>query len=340
MIKIDKNASLKRYNTLGLEVYAQYFASPESVKEIQELLGDPQINRLEKLIVGAGSNMLYVGDYKGIVIHPNIKGVEILKKEDDAIYIKVGAGVVWDDFVSLATQRGWGGVENLSGIPGCVGASPVQNIGAYGVEVGDVIVEVEYVLIESGELKVLKEVECHFGYRDSIFKNELKSAAIITHVTFKLSLNPKINADYADLSASLAGRGEVNILEVREAILKIRESKLPDPNITANAGSFFKNPVVPQSFAALLTEKYPDLKTYPAGEGKVKIPAGWMIDRCGFKGYREGNVGVHKNQALVLVAYEGATGEELLTLAQKIKRSVRDRFGIDIEPEVNIITCV
>ena len=337
MMKLEKNKNLKDYNSLGLNVNAGFFASPATVGELRQLLMDKPFLKGNILVTGSGSNILYAGDYDGLVLHPQMKDISITNLDGGYVYVRAGAGVDWDDFVEWCVSRGWGGVENLSGIPGCVGASPVQNIGAYGTEAGDVIHEVELVMIDDATEKRLKGEECRFGYRDSVFKNNLKQATVITYVTFRLSLHPVPNRSYADVAAKLAYNSNPSIGDVRKAILEIREAKLPDPKEIGNAGSFFKNPVVPVSVADRIVRDYPDLKPYPAGEGTVKIPAGWLIEKCGFKGKREGNVGVHHKQALVLLAYEGASGKELLDWAQKIKRSVKDRFDIDIFPEVNII---
>jgi UDP-N-acetylmuramate dehydrogenase len=337
MMILEKNKNLKDYNTLGLNVNASFFAAPTTVAGLRQLLRENPFSKGNILVTGSGSNILYAGDYDGLVLHPQMKDISIANLDKAYVYVRAGAGVDWDDFVEWCVGRGWGGVENLSGIPGCVGASPVQNIGAYGAEAGDFIHEVELVMIDDASEKRLKGEECRFGYRDSIFKNELKQATIITYVTFKLSLHPSPNTSYAEVAARLADYSNPGIGDVRKAILEIREAKLPDPKVVGNAGSFFKNPVVPVSVAEKIIRDYPDLKPYPAGDGIVKVPAGWLIEKCGFKGKREGNVGVHYKQALVLLAYEGASGKELIEWAQKIKRSVKDRFDIDIYPEVNII---
>jgi len=336
-MKIEKNKSLKSLNTLGLDVNAMWFSEPENLEELKSLLKDRQYKDVDKLITGSGSNILFKGNYNGLVIHPAIKEISIVNIDNDFVYVRAGAGVEWDNFVVWCTDRGWGGVENLSSIPGCVGACPIQNIGAYGSEVKDTIASVEFLMLSNGHEFVLDNKNCIFGYRDSIFKNELKSKTVITFVTFKLSLHPQININYVDVSEKLAGIQEPTLNDVRQTIAQIRKKKLPDPAIIGNAGSFFKNPVIEKERALKLQKDNPTLRLYPTDEG-YKVPAGWLIEQCGFKGVRFGNVGVHPNQALVLVAYEGATGEELIHLAEKIKRSVKDRFSIDILPEVNVIT--
>ena len=335
-MKIEKNKNLKSLNTLGLNVNAMWFAQPENSQELKALLNDRHYKFVDKLITGSGSNILFKGNYNGLVIHPAFKDISIVNIDSDFVYVRAGAGIEWDNFVVWCTDRGWGGVENLSYIPGCVGACPIQNIGAYGSEVKDSIVSVEFMMLSSGDESALDNESCMFGYRDSIFKNELKSKIVITFVTFKLSLYPQININYADVSDKLAGIQEPTLNDVRQTIVQIRKRKLPDPAIIGNAGSFFKNPVIEKDIALKLQKDNPTLKLYPAAEG-YKVPAGWLIEQCGFKGVRFGNVGVHPNQALVLVAYEGATGEELINLSEKIKRSVKDRFRIDILPEVNVI---
>ena len=343
---ISQNRDMSGLTTLGLKATAQWYAEPASVAEIKTILADSlwraaiSLEREEVpiLIIGSGSNILFGSkEYKGLVIHPAIKGMEIVSDDIDHIYLRVGAGVVWDELVEYCVDRGWGGLENLSKIPGCVGASPVQNVGAYGSEAKDTIERVEFVYIEDGLEGYLDNAACKFGYRESIFKRELKSKVIVTYVTFRLTKRPVINGSYADLAEALSKIESPSIYDVREAVTAIRDAKLPDPAVIGNAGSFFKNPVVENSVAERLCAEYPSVKTYPAADGSVKLPAAWLIDRCGYKGVRKGNVGVHDKQALVLVAYPGATGEELIALAGEIKSAVLDKFGVVIEPEVQII---
>ncbi len=337
-MQIEQNKDLKRLNTLGLSVKCDWYAQPKGIDEVIALLKDKRFASLTKWVTGSGSNILFNGDFKGLVIRPDIMDISITGKEGDYIYVTSGAGVEWDSLVEWCVDRGWGGLENLSLIPGCVGASPVQNIGAYGCEVKDTIVRVEFVDMETCNVRTLRADECRFGYRDSIFKHELRGKTVITSVTFKLTLNPVPDISYKDVSERLSHIQNPNIGDVRKAIMDIRREKLPDPAITGNAGSFFKNPVIPESVAKRLSDENPSLKLFPASPSFSKIPAAWLIEQCGFKGIREGNVGVHPNQALVLVAFEGATGEEILSLAQKIKRAVKTRFNIDIEMEVNVTT--
>jgi UDP-N-acetylmuramate dehydrogenase len=334
---IERDKDLKRLNTLGLSVRSDWYAQPSSVEEIITVLKDERFKSLPRLVTGSGSNLLYSSDFKGLVIRPDIKSITITGRDENYVTVRAGAGIEWDSFVEWCVDRGWGGLENLSLIPGCVGASPVQNIGAYGSEVKDSIVNVEFIDMDNCTLHAFNNEECRFGYRDSIFKQDLKGKVVISHVTFKLSLNPVPDISYKDVGERLSDISNPGIYDVRKAIIEIRREKLPDPAVMGNAGSFFKNPLIPETAAKRLKEEYSELKLFPGGEGYSKIPAAWLIEQCGFKGIREGNAGVHPNQALVLVAYEGATGMEILTLAQKIKRAVKSRFDIDIEMEVNVI---
>jgi len=333
---LERDKDLKRLNTLGISAKASWYAAPGSVKEVIELLSDTRFTDIPKLVLGSGSNTLFSGDFNGLVVHPDIMEISIVDITESSLKLKVGAGVDWDRFVAYCVDRGWGGVENLSGIPGCVGAAPVQNIGAYGSEAKDTIVWVDYVDIVTSQERRVTAKECRFGYRESIFKQELKGKTIITFVTFELALDPVVNTSYADVQERLSSTESPTLYDIRKAIIDIRTAKLPDPAKIGNAGSFFKNPIVEESFAQGLKEGNPTLRLYPSSPGFVKIPAAWLIEQCGFKGVRELNVGVHQNHALVLLAYEGATGRELLEFAQKIKRTVKARFSIDIDMEVSV----
>jgi len=335
-MKILRNENLRNHNTLGLNVFAKYFASPVNKAELSELLSDPHYSSLQKMILGSGSNVLFTSDYDGLVIHPAMPEISVTGEDEKFIYIRVGAGVVWDDLVKYTVGEGWGGLENLSWIPGCVGAAPVQNIGAYGVEAKDTITEVEFTDITTGEEIMIKGEDCRFGYRDSIFKRELKSKTIITYVSFRLSKFPVINSEYADVDQALQGFDHPTLQNLRDIIIDIRKRKLPDPAEVGNAGSFFKNPVVSEDVANLIRLSHPTLKIFPATEGFCKIPAAWLIEQCGFKGKQYGNVGVHSIQPLVLLAYKGAKGEELIRLSDMIRKTVFEKFGVEIEPEVNV----
>lgn len=334
---ITENYPLKKHNTFGLDIRARYFAEPVNEDDIIKILSDPCYKKMETLILGSGSNILFTRDFDGLVIKLQINDISITGESSGSVYVRAGAGVNWDSFVSFCADRGWGGAENLSWIPGTVGASPVQNIGAYGAEAKDIIEAVEYIDKENLRKVTIKGEECRFGYRESIFKKELRSRAIITFVTFRLAKIPVLNTGYADLVQYFSKKSCNSVHDVREAVIEIRKLKLPDPSVTGNAGSFFKNPVVGQEKAAALKSEYPTLNTYPAGEGLCKLPAAWLIDQCGFKGKRFGNTGVHERQPLVLLAYEGAKASELLELASNIIDKVRDRFGVEISPEVNIV---
>lgn len=336
-MQILEQKNLKDCNTLGIAAKSKYYCIAESEEDLFDILKDSRFKECKKFILGSGSNTLFTGDYDGLIISLGMREIKIERVDRDSVYVRAGAGVDWDYFVAYCCDRGWGGVENLSHIPGTVGASPVQNIGAYGAEAADTIESVDYIEISNSKKCVVYKDDCRFGYRTSLFKTELKGEIIITSVLFKLALNPAININYADVQAELKDIKGATINDVREAVIAIRKRKLPDPKDIGNAGSFFKNPVVEKSIAERILKDFPDLKIYPAGEGMCKVPAAWLIEKCGYKGCRFGNVGVHTNQALVLVSYPGATGANILALASKISDSVMAKFGIKIEPEVNII---
>lgn len=336
-MQIQEHYPLKTQNTFGFDVKARYYVEPASVEELKLLLSDCSLRALPLLVLGGGSNLLFRGDFEGLVIHPQFAEVKSEILSGNEVSISAEAGVVWDDLVARCVSRGWGGLENLSGIPGTAGAAPVQNIGAYGVEVKDTITEIEALQLDTLELIRFTKTDCCFGYRNSIFKQEWKGKLIITKVRFRLSTQPELKIHYGNLSEWLKPLSSVGIREVREAVLQIRKTKLPDPAEIGNAGSFFRNPTIPEATAMALQAAYPQLSRYPAGEGEVKIPAGWLIEQCGWKGKQTGNVGVHKAQALVLVNYGGGTGEEILQLAAAIRQSVIERFNIELEMEVNVV---
>ncbi|MCP9289963.1 UDP-N-acetylmuramate dehydrogenase [Gracilimonas sediminicola] len=336
---IQENFNLSDYNTMGIAAKARYFCSVQSVGELQSLLADSRFQDTPRFMIGGGSNVLFISDFKGLVIHVDIKGVSIDREDEGEVILNVGAGENWHELVVHCVEKGWGGIENLSLIPGSVGAAPIQNIGAYGVELEEVFESLEAVEIKTGELKSFSKKECRFGYRDSVFKNELKGLFVITGVKLRLQKSPKVNTSYRALSEKLEEKGIKNpsIKDISEAVIEIRQSKLPDPAEIGNTGSFFKNPVITKKQFEELQSAYPDIPSYPAGE-KVKVPAAWLIDQCGWKGKRFGDAGVHKMQALVIVNYGNATGEEIWNLAQKIQVSVKDRFGVFLAPEVNIVS--
>ena len=332
------NYSLLPHNTFGMDVQAARFVEYTSVAELIAFLRDNKEELSSLLHIGGGSNLLFTQDYKGVVLHSAIKDYYIVKETETEVDICVGAGVVWDDFVAYTVSKGWYGAENLSHIPGEVGASAVQNIGAYGVEAKDLIVEVDTVAVADGSIRHFTNEECRYAYRDSIFKKELKGQYIVTHVTYRLSKQPVYHLEYGNIRAELEkGQGELSLEQLRRVIIRIRTAKLPDPKVMGNAGSFFMNPIIPVSQFEELKRSYPDLPSYPAAEGWVKVPAGWLIDRCGWKGKTMERAGVHSKQALVLVNCGGATGCEVIRLSQAIVDSVKEKFGIVIHPEVNFI---
>ena len=288
-------------------------------------------------ILGGGSNILFRSDFDGLVIHMAGKGIEITDQNEEYVYIKANAGEVWDDFVAFCVNNGFGGTENLSLIPGTVGASPVQNIGAYGVEIKDLVHEVEIFLPDSEKIEILTNADCKFDYRNSIFKNELKGKAIVTSVTYKLKKNPELKFNYKELNIRMSAFENPGISDVRNTVIDIRTEKLPDPAEIPNAGSFFKNPVIPDELFKKLEIEYPGLVNFPAGVSQAKLSAGQLIDLCGWKKMQDGNVAVHPRQALVIINKNNATGKEIIEFSKKIQDSVYNKFGVNIEPEVNII---
>lgn len=338
MIKEYTNHSLFPYNTFGMNVQATHFVEYDSADELSSFLQKPQHLLLPYLHIGGGSNLLFTTDYPGTILHSAIKGFDIIKEDNNWVEVRAGAGEIWDDFVTYAIENNWYGTENLSLIPGEVGASAVQNIGAYGVEVKDLITQVETIEISTGNRRIFTNNECNYAYRSSIFKQELKGKYIVTHVTYRLSKKPTFKLDYGNIRTELEKEGcSLTLASLRKIIVRIREAKLPDPKVLGNAGSFFMNPIIPLQQFNELIRKYPDMPHYPAGEGLVKVPAGWMIDQCGWKGKRIGRAAVHDKQALVLINTGGATSEEIIILANEIVRSVKNQFGIEIHPEVNFI---
>ncbi len=333
-IKRYKDYSLLAHNTFGMDVRCKCFIEYYSAQQLQLLV--PSLSR-PFLHIGGGSNLLFSSDYAGTILHSAIKGISRLGEDGEGhVLVKAGAGEIWDDLVAWAVDSGLGGIENLSLIPGEVGASAVQNIGAYGVEAKDVIVCVDVVDLSTGEARQLTNADCHYSYRQSIFKNELKGRYAITHVTYALSATPQLQLDYGNIRAALSGRSDVTVADVRRAIIDIRNAKLPDPSVMGNAGSFFMNPIVDSSTFEAIRGVYPDMPFYVVGD-RYKIPAGWMIEKCGWKGKALGRAGVHDKQALVLVNLGGATSEEIMRLCEAVRKDVKKTFGVDIHPEVNII---
>jgi len=339
-MNILENKSLKSYNTFGIDVVARFFSVFSTVDELAALLETRQFTQSkDRLILGGGSNILFSGDVDGMVLHNTIPGVEMVKEDDESVWIRVGAGVNWHRFVMHCVEKGWFGVENLSLIPGCVGASPMQNIGAYGVEVKEVIERVETWDIEAKRIVSFTNSECLFGYRDSVFKHALKGRNVILYVVFRLSKKPHYRIEYGAIQQELEKNGitSLSIKAVSEAVIRIRQSKLPDPSFIGNAGSFFKNPSVSAAQYESLKIEFPQIVAYPNHDGSYKLAAGWLIEQCGWKGYRKGDAGCYPLQALVLVNYGTASGADILQLSEKIQSSVLKKFGVRLEREVNVV---
>lgn len=337
-MKIHSDYSLKNYNTFGIEAKAKQFVSVQSIDELTEVLTSN--SEAKKFILGGGSNMLLTQDIDALVIHLNLKGIKIVDENKDYVWVESQAGENWHEFVLWTIEHDFGGLENLSLIPGNVGTTPIQNIGAYGVEIKDTFVLCEAIHIETQELMVFKNETCKFGYRESIFKNEVKDEFIITSVIFKLTKrNHKLNTSYGAIEAELQLQNctKPTIKDVSNAVIAIRRSKLPDPKELGNSGSFFKNPVLSKKEFEKIQNKFPEIPHYVVSDTEVKVPAGWLIEQAGFKGKRFGDAGIHKNQALVLVNYGNATGKEIWDVALTIQDTIFKTYGIKIETEVNII---
>ncbi|HRD53715.1 MAG TPA: UDP-N-acetylmuramate dehydrogenase [Flavobacteriales bacterium] len=334
------HADLTALNTFGIAAKAELLARFHSVQDLRDLLRAPELSGMSRLVLGGGSNLLFTRDFPGVVLLNEVPGISVMSEDEDHVQVKAGAGVVWHQLVMHAVAQGWGGLENLSLIPGKVGAAPMQNIGAYGVEIKDVFVSLEALRISDGEIINFNLSECAFGYRESFFKREGKDRFIILSVTFKLSKrNHRVRTDYGNIQDELARKNitQPSIKDVSDAVIAIRSSKLPDPMVLGNAGSFFKNPVVDGTIAERIKVANPDAPIYPAGEGHSKLAAGWLIEQCGWKGKRLGLCGVHEKQALVLVNHGGATGAEIWNLSEQVLRSVHERFGVELEREVNVV---
>ncbi|UFH55095.1 UDP-N-acetylmuramate dehydrogenase [Spirosoma sp. KNUC1025] len=341
MLNIQSYVSLKPYNTFGIDAIARYWVTISHENDLYTLLHLTEFIETTKLIIGGGSNILLCQNFDGLVIKMNIQGIDLIREDDSHVYIKAGAGVNWHELVQFCVHNGYAGMENLSLIPGTVGAAPMQNIGAYGVELEQVFESLTAVHIASGEKRTFTHADCAFGYRESVFKRELKGQYVITDVTFQLDKHPTFHTRYGAIQETLTEMGvsesNLSIKAISEAVIRIRQSKLPDPAQIGNAGSFFKNPEISKvQFEALQTQ-YPALPGYPIGDDVVKVPAGWLIEQAGWKGYRSGGAGVHAKQSLVLVNYGNATGDEILHLAKQVQDSVKDKFGVVISPEVNVI---
>ena len=337
-MEIQHHFSLKNHNTFGIEAKAKQFVAVHSTEELKTILEQKKEDK--KFILGGGSNMLLTQDIDALVIHIDLKGKKIIEENDDFVWVESQAGENWHEFVLWTIDQDFGGLENMSLIPGNVGTTPVQNIGAYGAEIKDTFVSCQAITIESQEIKSFSKEQCNFGYRESIFKNEVKDQYIITSVVFKLTKkNHNINTSYGDIAAELAKNNttEPTLKDVSNAVISIRRSKLPDPKELGNSGSFFKNPILLKSDFEKIHQQFPEMKYYEISETEVKVPAGWLIEQAGFKGKRFGDAGIHKNQALVLVNYGNATGAEILNVSKDIQETIFKKFGIHIEAEVNVI---
>jgi UDP-N-acetylmuramate dehydrogenase len=335
----QENISLKPYNTFGIDASAKYFTEISSIEELKELINNPKFKHEENLVLGGGSNILLTQNFNGLIIKNSLKGLETTLDNNEQTIIKVGAGENWHEFVIKCVNENLAGIENLSLIPGCVGASPMQNIGAYGVEIKDVFHELEAIHKETGELIKFSKDECKFGYRESVFKNIYKNQFVITNVSFKLEKRPHYNIEYGAIKQELDKMqvSKLNIKAISQAVINIRQSKLPNPKDLGNAGSFFKNPEVSGEKHHQLKSQFPDLVSYPLENQNHKLAAGWLIEQCGLKGYRLGDAGVHKLQSLVLINYGLATGKEIYDLSSHILNQVSEKFGVILEREVNII---
>jgi len=338
-MNLQENFSLKSFNTFGIDASAKYFSSFSSTEMLREIIESQFAMLNTHLILGGGSNILLTKDVDGIVLKNDIRGIETVKEDDEHIYLKAGAGENWHQFVLYCVSRNYAGVENLSLIPGNVGASPMQNVGAYGVEIKDVFYELEALHRHDKSIQKFSLQDCAFGYRESVFKNKFKDQFVITSVIYRLNKRPSFNTSYGAINQELERMGvkELSIQAISQAVINIRTSKLPDPNEVGNAGSFFKNPIVSNEKFFELKRKFSDLIAFPSGNDQKKLAAAWLIEQCGWKGYRRHDAGCYEKQALVLVNYGTATGLEVFELSEEIIQSVREKFGVTLEREVNII---
>jgi len=333
-LNIQNNISLKKYNTFGIQTIAKRFIQVNSTKELKELL----LIEKDIFLIGGGSNILLTKDIEKLVVKLDLKGIIINETPDNYVFVTAEAGENWHDFVIWCISQNYGGLENLSLIPGNVGTSPIQNIGAYGVEIKDTFQQLEAIEIETGKIKIFTNEECKFGYRNSVFKNELKGKYIITNVTFKLTINKhQLKSSYGAIKSSLKNIENPTIKNISDAVIAIRQRKLPDPAKIGNSGSFFKNPIISKEIFQKIQKEYINIPHYIVSDNEIKIPAGWLIEQSGFKGKRFGDAGVHEKQALVLVNYDKATGQEIYDLAKKIRETIKTNFNIDLEYEVNVI---
>ncbi len=338
-MQIQEKVSLKSFNTFGIDATARYFATFSSAEELVQLLADPICHNNQRLILGGGSNLLLTRNFEGIVLKNELKGIELISQDEQHYYVRSNAGEAWHSFVMHCIEKNYAGAENLSLIPGCVGASPMQNIGAYGVEIKDIFHSLDAMHISDRTIKTFTLDECAFGYRESIFKRKEKGNWIILSVTFRLNKRAVLNTSYGSIEEELdkMNLDKISIRDIAKAVINIRSSKLPDPAVVGNAGSFFKNPVVPVEVYDAIKRSYNNAPSYPLNDHEVKVPAGWLIEHAGWKGKNLGRYGVHDRQALVLVNYGGATGKEIYDLSTSIINDIKQKFGIELEREVNII---
>lgn len=338
-LKILENISLRKLNTFGVDAKARFYIELNSLRDVMNFVTRKSSKYAPYLVLGEGSNILFTKDYPGCIIKIRVKGIDVIHEDSEFVYVRAMAGERWDDVVKYCVDRNYAGIENLSAIPGSAGAAPIQNIGAYGIELSDVLYELEAVNAKTGEIRIFPRVACNFGYRESIFKTALSKQFIILSIILRLRKKPLFNISYGNIKEELekVPDGELTVNAIREAIVRIRNAKLPDPAIMGNAGSFFKNPFIDHETCLTLKDKYPEMVVYTKPDGFCKLAAGWMIEKCGWKGKRLGDAGVHENQALVLVNHGNATGKEILHLAEEIKFSVLEKFDILLENEVEIL---
>ena len=334
------NVNLQPYNSFGFDAIARYFVEINAIDDLQTLIKSGELQKHKTLILSGGNNVLFQEEvFEGLVVYINTKGIKTLREDESEVIVRAQAGEDWPDFVRFCVGKGWHGIENLAHIPGKVGAAPVQNIGAYGMELKDSFLQCEAVALGTGETKVFTKEECRFGYRESIFKSALKGQYVITSVDFLLQKNAQLHLEYGNIKAYLEQNGieTPTLQQLHDAICAIRDSKLPDVKQIGSAGSFFKNPVISAEQFEALQKDYPNIPHYPDAEGMVKVPAGWLIEQAGWKGWRDEHVGVYDKQALVLVHYGGGKGQDIVELAKQIQDSVEEKFGIRISPEVNFV---
>ncbi len=337
MAIVHNDFSLQKLNSFGIDARASLFSSPESIETLSSLLEGYDYNHQPLLIMGEGSNIIFKTDFEGMIVRPGMKGIEVMEEDDQQVWVKVGASENWDNWIAVATKNGWYGLENLSLIPGSVGSAPVQNIGAYGVELKDHFAWLDAWDLQQNKMVQFDRKACHFGYRRSIFKNDSKGRYIITHVTFQLNKEPTLHLDYGPVKVAFVKASGTTPQHLRDAIISIRETKLPDPKAYGNAGSFYKNPIVNKAIFKCIRVEYPLIPSYLEPENQVKIPAAWLIEQAGWKGKRVGNVGTWPTQPLVIVNYGGASGQEILDFSEQLRNAVDKKFGIWLEREVNVI---